>query len=51
MRLITNIKNTQAAVAIDDLETDLPIMDDDDLIRQQPKSILGLPILNQGHFI
>jgi signal transduction histidine kinase len=38
----------QSVVVINNLETDLPVIDD--YLRQiQPKSVLCLPILNQGH--
>ncbi len=48
IKLIQYVKRTQAVVIVDNLETDLPIIDDY-LIQQQPKSILCLPILNQGN--
>ena len=47
VKLIQYVKNTQETVIIEDLETDLPIIDDH-LAQQRPQSILGLPILNQG---
>jgi len=50
IKLIQYVKNTQAAVVIDDLDTDLPIIDDY-LNQQQPKSVLCLPILNQSQLI
>ncbi|MEM6448987.1 MAG: ATP-binding protein, partial [Cyanobacteria bacterium P01_D01_bin.105] len=50
IKLLQYVKNTQTIIAIDELDTDLPIIDDY-LIQHQPKSILGLPILNQGHLI
>ncbi|MBD2683389.1 MULTISPECIES: ATP-binding sensor histidine kinase [Nostoc] len=50
VKLIHYIKNTQELVIVDDLKTDLPVIDDY-LIQQQPKSVLGLPIINQGHLI
>ncbi|MBD2325813.1 ATP-binding sensor histidine kinase [Alkalinema sp. FACHB-956] len=50
VKLIQYVKNTQELVVIDDLETDLPVIGD--YLRQhQPKSVLGLPMFNQGHFI
>ncbi|MGI0490343.1 AAA family ATPase [Alkalinema pantanalense CENA528] len=49
IKLIQYVKNTQALVVIDNLETDLPVIGD--YLRQhQPKSVLCLPMLNQGHF-
>jgi len=50
VKLIQYAKNTQTLVMIDDLETDLPVMDDY-LRQQQPKSLLCLPLLSQGHLI
>jgi diguanylate cyclase (GGDEF)-like protein/PAS domain S-box-containing protein len=50
IRLIQYVKNTQEVVAMDDLKTDLPIIDAY-LAQQQPKSLLALPILNQGRLI
>ncbi|MEH2195258.1 MAG: AAA family ATPase [Nostoc sp.] len=50
VKLIQYVKNTQQIVVIDDLETDLPVIEDYLRLRQ-PKSILCLPILNQGHLV
>jgi predicted ATPase/signal transduction histidine kinase len=50
LKLIQYVKNTQEVVVIDHLKTDLAIIDDY-LIQQQPKSVLCLPILNQGNLI
>jgi signal transduction histidine kinase len=50
VKLIQYVKNTQAIVVIDDLVTDLPVIDDY-LTQRQPKSVLCLPILNQGQLI
>ncbi len=50
VKLIQYVKNTQAIVVIDDLKTDLSILDNY-LTQAQPKSVLGLPILNQGQLI
>ncbi|MEM8614770.1 MAG: AAA family ATPase, partial [Cyanobacteria bacterium P01_H01_bin.105] len=47
IKLIQYVKNTQEVVVIDDLEMDLPVVDDY-LRQRQPKSVLCLPILNQG---
>ncbi|OUC14485.1 MAG: hypothetical protein B0A82_12040, partial [Alkalinema sp. CACIAM 70d] len=50
IKLIQYVQNTQELVVIDDLETPLPVIGD--YLRQhQPKSVLCLPMLNQGHFI
>ncbi|AVH62115.1 AAA family ATPase [Nostoc sp. 'Peltigera membranacea cyanobiont' N6] len=48
IKLIQYVKRTQSVVVIDNLQTDLPVIDDY-LIQRQPKSVLCLPILNQGH--
>ncbi|MEM9400809.1 MAG: GAF domain-containing protein, partial [Verrucomicrobiota bacterium] len=48
VKLIQYVKNTQEAIVIDDLKTELPVIDD--YLRQhEPKSVLCLPLLNQGH--
>ena len=50
VKLIQYVKNTQKIVVIDNSKTDLPVIDDY-LIEHQPKSLLCLPLLNQGHLI
>ncbi|MEH2205116.1 MAG: AAA family ATPase [Nostoc sp.] len=50
MALIQYVKNTASVVVIDDLKTNLPIVDDY-LIQHQPKSVICLPILNQGRLV
>ncbi|MEM9090653.1 MAG: ATP-binding protein, partial [Cyanobacteria bacterium P01_F01_bin.53] len=50
VKLIQYVKNKQDTVIINNLQTDLPIIDDY-LSTQQPKSILCLPLLNQGKAI
>ncbi|NEQ43262.1 MAG: AAA family ATPase [Leptolyngbya sp. SIOISBB] len=50
VKLIQYVKNTQEALVIDDLETDMPVVDDY-LRHHQPSSVLCLPILNQGRCI
>ncbi|MEL6814304.1 MAG: AAA family ATPase [Cyanobacteria bacterium J06598_3] len=50
VKLIQYVKNTQQVVAIDQLQTDLPIIDD--YLRQhQPQSLLCLPLITQGKFM
>jgi PAS domain S-box-containing protein len=50
LKLIHYVKNTQEIVVINNLETDLPVIDD--YLRQRhPQSILCLPILHQGRCI
>ncbi|MBD2336596.1 AAA family ATPase [Calothrix sp. FACHB-156] len=50
VKLIQYVKNTRETVVIDELKTDLPVIDDY-LRQRQPKSILCLPLLNHGHLI
>ncbi|MEH2261904.1 trifunctional serine/threonine-protein kinase/ATP-binding protein/sensor histidine kinase [Nostoc sp.] len=50
VKLIQYVKNTHEVVVIDDLETDLPVIEDY-LTLQHPKSVLCLPILNHGHLV
>ncbi|BAY10149.1 trifunctional serine/threonine-protein kinase/ATP-binding protein/sensor histidine kinase [Calothrix sp. NIES-2098] len=50
VKLIQYVKNTQEIVVIDELKTDLPVIDEY-LRQRQPKSLLCLPILNQGQVI
>ena len=50
IKLIQYVKNTQEVVVVDDLKTDLPVIDEY-LLKKQPKSVLCLPLLNQGHLI
>ena len=50
VKLIQYVKNTQRVILIEDLETDLPVIDDY-LKQHQPRSVLCLPLLNQGHLI
>jgi len=51
VKLIQYVKNTLETVVIDDLDTNLNGVIDDYLQRQQPKSVLCLPILNQGNLV
>ncbi len=48
VQLIQYVKHTLTTVVIDDLKTDLPVIGDY-LNGHQPKSLLCLPILNQGN--
>jgi PAS domain S-box-containing protein len=50
VKLIQYVKNTQAMVVMDDLKTDLPVLDEY-LTQRRPKSVLCLPIANQGQLI
>jgi len=50
VKLIQYVKRTQSMVLVDNLETDLPVIDDY-LSQRQPKSLLGLPILNQRKLV
>ncbi|MBD2213892.1 AAA family ATPase [Nostoc linckia FACHB-104] len=50
VKLIQYVKNTQEVVVIEQLKTDLTVIDEY-LTQKQPKSILCLPILHQGNLI
>ena len=50
IKLIQYVKNTQEVVSIDNLKTDLPLIDEY-INQQQPKSLLCLPILERGNLI
>ncbi|MEL6352427.1 MAG: ATP-binding protein, partial [Cyanobacteria bacterium J06627_28] len=50
VKLIQYVKHTQQVVDVDRLETDLPVIDEY-LHRQQPQSLLCLPLLSQGTLI
>ncbi|MDY7020878.1 MAG: AAA family ATPase [Cyanobacteriota bacterium] len=50
VKLIQYVKNTQEVVVIDDLKTDIPLIDDY-FSYHKPKSILCVPLLNQTHLI
>ncbi|AFY81979.1 trifunctional serine/threonine-protein kinase/ATP-binding protein/sensor histidine kinase [Oscillatoria acuminata] len=50
VKLIQYVKNTVTTVVLDALKTDLPVIGDY-LHRHQPKSVLCLPILNQGNLL
>jgi predicted ATPase/signal transduction histidine kinase/tRNA A-37 threonylcarbamoyl transferase component Bud32 len=50
IQLIQYVKNTQELVVIEDVNTDLPVIDEY-LQQVQPKSVLCLPLLNQGKLI
>ncbi|BAY34650.1 multi-sensor signal transduction multi-kinase [Nostoc carneum NIES-2107] len=50
LKLIQYVKNTQEVVVIEELKTNLPVIDEY-LSQHQPKSVLCLPVLNQGHLI
>ncbi|MEM7555586.1 MAG: AAA family ATPase, partial [Cyanobacteria bacterium P01_A01_bin.84] len=49
-KLINYVKHTQEIVVIDDLKTDLPVLDKY-LLQKQPQSVICLPILNQGNLV
>ena len=49
-KLLQYVKNTQTVVVVNNLDTDLPIIDAY-LTSAQPKSLLCLPMMNQGHLL
>ncbi|MGH1396718.1 MAG: AAA family ATPase [Trichormus sp.] len=50
VKLIQYVKNTQEVVVIDNMKTTLPVIGDY-LRQRQPKSVLCMPLLHQGHLI
>ncbi|MBD2297955.1 AAA family ATPase [Nostoc sp. FACHB-190] len=50
IKLINYVKNTQEVVVFDNLQTDLPVISEY-LNIHRPKSVLCLPVLNQGNLI
>ena len=50
IKLIQYVQHAQEVVVIHNLDTPLPVIDDY-LTRQQPKSILCQPLLNQSHCV
>ena len=48
VKLIQYVKNTQTVVVIDNLDTDLLVIDDY-LSQQQPQSLLCLPLIDRGN--
>ncbi|MEO1636613.1 MAG: GAF domain-containing protein, partial [Cyanobacteria bacterium J06631_9] len=50
LKLIQYVRNTQQTVVIDNLETELPVIDTY-LQQSQPGSLLCLPFLNQGKLL
>ncbi|HAX75623.1 MAG TPA: serine/threonine protein kinase [Cyanobacteria bacterium UBA11372] len=50
VKLNQYVKNTREIVVIDDLKTDLPVIDEY-LSLQKPKSVLCLPLLDRGNLI
>jgi len=50
VKLIQYVKNTREVLALDDFETDLPIVDPY-LDRHPQKSLLCLPLLHQGQWV
>ena len=50
IKLVQYVKHTQEVVIIDDHQADMPVIDQW-LNQRQPKSLLGIPILNQGRLL
>ncbi|MBU7583579.1 MAG: AAA family ATPase [Nostoc sp. TH1S01] len=50
IKLIQYVKNTQEVIVFDNLKTNLPVIGEY-LTQHQPKSVLCLPILNQGNLV
>ncbi|AFY58772.1 putative ATPase [Rivularia sp. PCC 7116] len=50
VRLINYVKRTKGTIVIDDANSQDFLAADKYIVREQPKSILCIPIINQGHF-
>ncbi len=50
VRLINYVKRTKETMVIDDVETQNDLAVDNYIINEKPKSILCIPIINQGKF-
>ncbi|MBD2440366.1 ATP-binding sensor histidine kinase [Nostoc sp. FACHB-110] len=50
-QIIYYVKNTKETVIIDNLQTNIPGLIGEYMQSVQPKSVLCLPILNQGHLV
>ena len=50
VRLINYVKRIKESIVIDDAETEKFLAADSYILREQPKSILCMPIINQGKF-
>ena len=51
IRLIQYVKNTQESVLIDEAKIDIPGILPGYLLKNQPQSVLCLPLLNQGQLV
>ncbi len=49
--IINYVKNTQETIFIDNCQTDIPGIIGEYLLEHQPKSILCMPIINQGNLV
>ena len=50
-KIINYVKNTQNTIVIDNCKTDIPGVIGEYMMKHQPKSVLCMPIINQGHLI
>jgi predicted ATPase/signal transduction histidine kinase len=50
-KIINYVKNTQETVVIDNLQTEIPGLIAEYMLKHQPKSVLCTPIVNQGHLV
>ncbi|AKG24198.1 trifunctional serine/threonine-protein kinase/ATP-binding protein/sensor histidine kinase [Calothrix sp. 336/3] len=51
IKLINYVKNTQEILVIDNCQTDIPGVIGEYMLEHEPKSILCMPIMNQGHLV
>ncbi|XZN92788.1 MAG: PAS domain S-box protein [Microcoleus sp.] len=49
--LIHYVKNTQNSVIVDRLKTEIPGLFGEYMLTHKPQSVLGVPIINQGHLL
>ncbi|MBV6627592.1 MAG: AAA family ATPase [Rivularia sp. (in: Bacteria)] len=49
LQIINYVKNTHETVFINNCQTDIPSLIGEYMLHNQPKSVLCLPIINQGH--
>ncbi|AFZ03477.1 ATP-binding sensor histidine kinase [Calothrix sp. PCC 6303] len=50
-QIINYVKNTQQILVIDNCQTDISGLMGEYMLQHQPKSVLCIPIMNQGHLV
>jgi predicted ATPase/signal transduction histidine kinase len=51
INIIHYVKNTQQAVVINNLQTNIPALIGEYMLEHEPKSVFCTPIINQGHLV